>query len=113
MRTVKFTPREVADGLLDTLRPTLEIAIRASLEGSDPRRALVDLMDLIAADMPRYRAFTVASPYESVPDTLWREAYMEAARVISEREGADREPTRDEVDYALKTLRDFDDRRFA
>jgi hypothetical protein len=115
MKRQKFTAAETAEGIADALRPALALMLRARDRGQPIEGMLRDLMDTLAAKIPQAATLVISSPYDNVSDDEWRDAYEEAAQTICEREDSEREPTHEEVEHALESMRERydEDRRHA
>lgn len=99
----KFTAKELARTLASDIRPAIEAAFRVHGLGLSTEASLRDLFDSISAEFAKLKNHVIVSPYSNVSDDAWSEAYEEAAERIYEKEGADREPTFEEIDRMLET----------
>jgi hypothetical protein len=104
------TPGEASHALALSLRPLIQVAMYRYRNDADMEPVFRDILDLLRAEVPHYEAVTIRSPYADVTDTAWREAYVEACRLVYERENVKRDPERHEIDAVLKGM---DEARYA
>lgn len=102
----KYSPAQLAKEVARSMVQDLEHVLRLADAGKPISGAVQDMADALTARIMRYRSQIITSPYDNVSDEEWAEAHCEAAQTIYEAEDVERQPTHEEIDAALESMRE-------